>query len=239
MIRQPDRDTFLRDVARHKMEVLHNDGLYRHLRFSQPDNSNLWFEIVTWPDILTIHGDMGTWTFSRIDDMFRFFRNRRALDINADYWGEKLCLGVHGGSSAAKRFDGDDFLKQLIEQLDGYGLEADDLEAVTEAIREEIVVDEGRDCALRTAAEFRHVSGEPEHSDLCRRTKRYGEGCICGAKRREFEFDSCELPDGEVYSYHFLWCLYAIVWGIQQWDKYVLEMGSAVTPRDLPSPVGS
>ena len=66
-----DADQLLRDVAKHKMTVRLDNGLYRHLLFRQPDTSNLWFEIVTWPHCLTIHGDMGTWSFSRVEDMFR------------------------------------------------------------------------------------------------------------------------------------------------------------------------
>jgi len=27
-----------------------------------------------------------------------------------------------------------------------------------------------------------------------------------------------DIPQGKVWSYHFLWCCYAIVWAIQQYD---------------------
>ena len=63
-MREPTAEQFLKDVQRHAMNELHRDGVYRHLRFRQPENGNMWFELVTWPGHLTIAGDMGTWTFA-------------------------------------------------------------------------------------------------------------------------------------------------------------------------------
>jgi len=78
-------DQFLADVAGHKMTVLLDNGLHRHLRFrSSKDSWNMWFEIVTWPGCLMLHGDMGSWCFSRLDDMFAFFRSDK-MAINAHY----------------------------------------------------------------------------------------------------------------------------------------------------------
>jgi len=79
-------DQFTAYVTNHQMTVLHDDGLHRHLRFGTPGAVG-WFEIVTWPGSLTIHGDLGgTHTFSRLTDMFEFFRDR---PINPGYWAEK------------------------------------------------------------------------------------------------------------------------------------------------------
>ena len=62
---------------------------YRHLLFRQPNSGNMWFEIITWPDSLMIRGDMGSWSFSRVQDMFTFFRSDQ-LKINPSYWTEKI-----------------------------------------------------------------------------------------------------------------------------------------------------
>src|SRR4051812_7199267 len=112
---EPTRDQFLKDVERHKMSVKLSDGVYRHLRFSKPLDSNMWFELVTWPGYLTISGDMGTWAFSRITDMFEFFRSRNdgELEINSGYWSEKLQAGASGGSRHSKVWDSDKFSTQL------------------------------------------------------------------------------------------------------------------------------
>jgi hypothetical protein len=85
------QERFVSDTADHEMTVLHNDGLYRHLRFKKPDSSTYWFDVITWPGSLTIHGDMGTYMFSRLEDMFEFFRS--GVGINPGYWGEKVKAG--------------------------------------------------------------------------------------------------------------------------------------------------
>lgn len=83
---------FTADVAEHAVQVLRDDGVYRHIMCRKPQRSAYWFEIVTWPGVLTIHGDMGTFTFRRIDDMFEFFRGK---SINPGYWAEKLQAGTN------------------------------------------------------------------------------------------------------------------------------------------------
>lgn len=82
---------FASDTASHEMTVLHDDGLYRHLRFRSPRRSEFWFDLITWPGCLTIRGDYGdAYTFTRELDMFPFFRGRRATEINPHYWAQKL-----------------------------------------------------------------------------------------------------------------------------------------------------
>ncbi len=194
MSRQLTPEIFLADIAGHQMKVKLDNDLYRHVVFQKPENSNLWFSIVTWPGCLTIHGDMGTWTFSRVTDMFMFFRDDN-LRINADYWSEKLQHGTHGGREGAKVFNEDRFREHLLAQLTNYySLEGEQLKEVTEALQNEVFCHDFRYDLLIAARDFK-----------------------CG----DFQFDSCELPDGKEYAYHFVWCLYAIVWGIQQYDAMV------------------
>ncbi|SQC93443.1 Uncharacterised protein [Cedecea neteri] len=90
---------FLRDVALHTLQIHRDDGLYRHLRFKRPGTNAYYFDIVTWPGYLTITGDMGTWTFSRVSDMFNFFMDshfghRASFVINPGYWSEKFEAGA-------------------------------------------------------------------------------------------------------------------------------------------------
>ncbi len=79
---------FLRYVDGAEMTVLHDDGLYRHIRFGQGGSVG-WFQLVTWPGYLTITGDFNSFTFARIPDMFDFFKERPGY-INPGYWAEKL-----------------------------------------------------------------------------------------------------------------------------------------------------
>jgi len=85
-------DRFLKDVAEHEMTIHLDQGLYRHVRFMKPDRHwHLWFELVTWPGFLSITGDVGAYTFSRLTDMFEFFRDDCPdLGVNLGYWGEKV-----------------------------------------------------------------------------------------------------------------------------------------------------
>ena len=120
--RQFDTSTrFLLDTALHRMEIIRDDGLYRHLRMKQPGTSCYYFDIITWPGYLTVTGDMGTWTFSRIADMFDFFGAWKGV-INTHYWSEKLEAGA--GCSArdllAREYDHDAFCKSLKESLSEY-----------------------------------------------------------------------------------------------------------------------
>ncbi len=196
-MREPTVESFSKDVAGHEMNVQHSDGIYRHVRFKQPGSSNMWFDLVTWPGFLTISGDMGCWTFARLPDMFNFFRDDK-LRINASYWSEKLQHGNHGGRDGAKVYDDETYRARLLSQLsEHYGFEGDDLAELTEAVKDEVLTDDFEWRVKIAAAEFTH---------------HFADG-------RKFQFDTCDLPDGMEYSCHLIWCLYAIVWGIQQWDK--------------------
>lgn len=81
---------FAHDTAHHEMTILHDDGLYRHVRFARPGRSMYWFELVTWPGALSFTGDMGAFTFRRLDDMFAFFGGN---GLRAEYWSEKILDG--------------------------------------------------------------------------------------------------------------------------------------------------
>jgi hypothetical protein len=197
MSRPITAEQFLKDVATHRMTVKLDNGVHRHVHFAgHPHAWNMWFGLVTWPGFLTICGDMGTWTFSRVDDMFMFFRDDK-LRINCDYWAEKIQNGQHGGRDETKVFSEDLFKGRLLAQLtDYYGLEGADLAFITTAVQRDILSQEGKYDLLIAARDF-----------SC--------NLPSGGK---FHFDTCELPDGKEYAYHFVWCLYAIVWGIQQYD---------------------
>lgn len=79
-------ERFARETANHQMTILHDDGLYRHIRFANPQSSFYWFDLVTWPGRLAFSGDGNGFVFAREQDMFGFFRGPR---INPGYWEEK------------------------------------------------------------------------------------------------------------------------------------------------------
>ena len=211
---EPTAEEFLREVAFHTMIVKRDDGIYRHLSFrnAPPNSWNMWFELVTWPGVLTIHGDMGTWTFSRLQDMFEFFRDDK-LRINRSYWAEKLQHGNYGGRDGARVFSEDLFREQLLERLTTCSnLESDDLKAVTEELREDVLTQDGKYDLMIAARDFH---------------------CRIPSTGGKFRFDPCDLPDGKEYAYHFVWCLYAIVWGIQRYDA------AKISPVERTKPTGA
>lgn len=113
-----DEAEFLRTIGDHKMAVLFDNGLMRHLRFSN-GSFNRWFEIITWAGKLAISGDMGTFVFSRVEDMFTFFRGERegSLKINPGYWAEKcIAQDRHG----LKTFDSDYFMESRPLRRDSF-----------------------------------------------------------------------------------------------------------------------
>lgn len=103
-------EQFARDTANHQMVVLHEDGLYRHLRFTDRCTP---FELITWPFNLVVKAG---WTFhfdiDATEDMFTLFR-RTALtgEINPDYWSEK----VRAGRDKIEDFS-DDLFEQQVKQ---------------------------------------------------------------------------------------------------------------------------
>lgn len=86
-------DQFTRDIAKHEMLAMRDDGVNRHLRFKRPGTMFMHFDILTWPGYLCYMGDMGTFVFRRTTDMLEFFRagkNDKPYRIDFRYWAEKV-----------------------------------------------------------------------------------------------------------------------------------------------------
>ncbi len=184
-------ESFLKDVASHKMVVCSGGGpLYRHLKFkrSEPNSWNQWFELVTWPGALAISGDMGSFIFRRVDDMFSFFR-RSELGINESYWSEK-CEAVDR-NTPIKVFDPAKYRECITSSVDNYDLDEQRKRDILEDLQLEVFNQEDQRDAYQALCNFEHDG---------------------------FSFSDAWEIRGEVYSGRFLWCLYAIVWGIQRWD---------------------
>ena len=45
-----------------------------------------------------------------------------------------------------------------------------------------------------------------------------------------FEFDDFWEVDNKTYSFHYIWCCYAMAWGIQQYDLEVAERALEMKP---------
>lgn len=210
-----DQQRFERDVAQHQMTVIRDDGVDRHIKFREPGNSCYWFEILTWPGALCIRGDCGTYVFSRLTDMFEFFRtddrgDPAKLYINPQYWREKL-LAVNNdgcGKGSATRFCAEDFERHVRERveshLEGYEISDERRAELMERIQDE-VLDHAHDGDIRAFDKLNEFYDEEFP--------------------RLFE-DYCEWNCNE-YTFHFMWCLYAIAWAIRQFDAAKAEKQAA------------
>ena len=198
------REQFLADVVKHKMTILRNDGLYRHIEFRGEHGYHHWFELVTWPNGLLIRGDMETWVFSRIEDMFDFFRGD---GINPHYWREKLQCA----REEAQEFNADAFRTEVLGRLNGWDLTPDQLKDVVSDLHDEVL--------------------EPLE-DYANEYKAYE--LLYNFSSNGVSFD-CEVPTGKVYSYHYIWCCYAIQWGIAQYDKGSESKASPTSQQSLTS----
>lgn len=195
MTRQPTEQSFLKDVAAHQMTVVSESGLHRHVRFKRPETYCMQFDLITWPGYLAFSGDMGCFVFARLADMFEFFRPNREgseLQINTGYWSEKLeAVNKHGG---CKEFSEDLFRENIKRWLDE--AEADD--QLRQEVEEEVLSQVeggtyGAHEAYKAAQMFESSAG--------------------------FRFTDFWEVDSTEYTYHFVWCCYALAWGIRQYDE--------------------
>ncbi|NUP35951.1 MAG: hypothetical protein HOY76_02745 [Streptomyces sp.] len=101
---------FARDTAGHQMTVLHEDGLYRHLRFENPaPGGHTPFELITWPfNLVAKAGWVFHFDIDATPDMLDLFRKTAFPgEINPGYWSEKARAG---------RDEIDGFSDELFEQ---------------------------------------------------------------------------------------------------------------------------
>lgn len=193
---KPDRDEdmrqrFLADTSEHEMTVILDDGLHRHLRFRQPGTIMYGYELVTWPGYLAIVGDCGDYMFSRIADMFEFFEADNAR-INPQYWAEKL---QGPGHDPARSYDQRRFVEAITQWaddvVDGEFVDADDVDEFRAAVQDQILsrshYDEHEARQLLDAFTYERV-----------------------------RIDSWEW-DFRDYTHRFLWCCWAIAYGIRQY----------------------
>lgn len=181
---------FLESVQEHVMTIENDSGVHRCVYFGKPGSSNCHFRLVTWPGHLAVSGDMGDFTFSRLEDMFDFFRGE---SINPRYWGEKLtAVSQFGGYEV---FDWDLFVSKLKYQLVDRHSDQHTSDEVEAALMERLrYVDEDEWGAVEL------IRSWDQDEDF-------------------LQLEPYDAPAGKKLSYQYLWCLYAIVWGIRQYDK--------------------
>ena len=184
------RQEFEKSVANHQMTVLRDDGVNRHLRFGKPGTGIQQFDLITWPGHLCYTGDMGTYVFARLEDMFEFFRSG-VIDMR--YWAEKCISADRDG---IKCYSVDRLREVLYDIVESYvsdeNLDEDDAESLRNAVKSEILSRGETELWARNAADG-FVHDEFRLSDF-------------------WEYDLSE------FTYRFRWCCLAMAWGIQRYD---------------------
>lgn len=204
---QPTEESFLRDVAKHEMTVIHDAGEIRHLRFGRPGDSNMHFNITTVPGYLMFTGGMGAWSFTRLRDMFEFFRGKPEgrLSINRQYWSEKLIA-----ASCSGRFDGG--ATEYREELFKSALWREAL-ALARRMKESGVSAEHRANMLEELRWVRNAGSNGEHA--AHQAAHDFEYCV---GRYAFGFRDFHDNNLRTYTYRFTWACYAIAWAIRVYD---------------------
>lgn len=192
MTYEPTEQSFLDDVKRHVMEIELNNGIFRSLTFGADGTINKSFRIVTWPGHLCISGDMGTYVFSRLRDMFEFFRGN---SINPGYWSEKVM--AQDRNSPVMKFCEEKFRNAVYSYL---GASEADKEYLEEHFFPYVMDSNNEHCVMNEVMSWQDPR---EDEDIA-----------------EFEFSDFFEYRITDYSYHYIWCLHAIVWAIGQFDNH-------------------
>lgn len=182
---------FARETADHRMTVLHEDGLYRHLVFADPSPNFYRFDLITWPHGLLIRADGPTFAFALwpTEDLFDMIRGTSSGGINPGYWHQKVSAGE------VKSWSEEMFRTWLTAKAEAGEVTH---KGLVEAVKEQILDSdehnlEYEDAARTAVAWFNHDT-------------------------YDLEFPAKWEQDFDDWSWEFLWACHATVWGIAQYD---------------------
>ena len=196
-------ERFRRETANHAMKILHDDGLYRHLLFTDQTPGQSWcyrFDLITVPGALVFKGDGESFVFGSSEpDLFEVFVRSATYGLNPSYWAQNLT----SSRAAAKSYSLERFTDRVAEELKD---EESRYPGVTEAWTRWLKDGDGSwyDTAYEISARFalRDFRYEPVGSE--------------GKPFRFQDVDDWKLHD---WDWWYLWACHAIVWGIGQYDK--------------------
>lgn len=214
-------ERFTRETGSHTMTVLHDDGLYRHLRFAGPDDPFYWFDLITWPGVLAFHGGVGDgYMFSRVEDMLTFFRRQ---NVNPGYWAEK----VVDGRDRCKRYSPEKFRALVADEVKQCEDTFPGLTAAVEAALTDDYNWEYHEGAQEFLRDFRYATDEgAEEIAAARavwgRTHSNDDWKIFQQveNRNTFEFSDWQEWRLDDWHWAYLWACHAIVAGIAQYDQH-------------------
>jgi len=226
---------FARDTAKHVMTALHEDGLYRHLRFAAPEGGFYWYDLITTPYTLIFRGDGEAFVFTidATEDMFVLFRKSSYKgSINLGYWSEKL----RSNQDSATAYSEDLFKQEVAKDLE---LAEEDYPGITEAWAEHLDSEFNTEYeaeARRALDEFRFGEQYRASCSGCdwqfdsdsstdatlkaaRHRRETGDDHTTSTRDLTFSFSDTWEWRLQDFDWWFLWACHAIVWGITRYDK--------------------
>lgn len=233
---------FYRETQHHELTVLHDDGLYRHLRMAPPKDKSscFWYEIITWPGSLVLRGDGESFAFAREEDMLGFFRSGiykdGSLHINPSYWAEKIT----SNRECVRTYEEEHFEKYVQEMLreseetypglteawkkatSGFTAEYDTSyeEGAFHALND---FSYGKSYTARCSCGYSSPEEKYEY-DAKAWSRDNGHATRSGHKveivcKNPFIFELSDIGDSfKDYDWWFLWALYGILRAIQEYD---------------------
>lgn len=225
-------ETFLKDVADHQMQIIHEAGVYRHLRFHQPGTVCMHFDIITWPGRLCYTGDMGTFVFSRVHDMLEFFRpsDYAKVDplnrIDRRYWAEKI--DAQDRADGVKEFSEEKFSTAVMERL-------------VEWIRNNRSKTSKEERRELWESVVQDVLGAEEDSGGYRKQCAAHDFIHWIRPEMSFSFQDFWEANVQEYTHRFLWCCYALRWAVMKYDEAKAPAPEFLTedPDHAPEAVGA
>lgn len=192
-----DFDRFGRDISGHVLTVLVDDGVRRHLRCARPQTYCMSFDVLTWPGHLCYTGDMGCFVFSRLPDMFEFFRGKEDGRIDFRYWAEK-CL-ASDKTDGLLEYNVDRFRRVVKEGYESFveqhALSSDEAAGLWREVEDDVLSrGENSHEAREAAMHFRWALGRVVFPDFWEHRL-------------------------EEYTSRFVWCCYALRWAIARYDE--------------------
>lgn len=222
MSKELTEQQFLLEVKDHVMEVLRDDGAAgRHIRFRKPGTMTCHFDLITWPGYLCYTGDMGTYVFRRLHDMFEFFGTDdamrrqypdRTLFPNFSYWAEKLeALDCNGRfTNGVTEFDPECFHKAVDERVAEFTEDWPSAErsALEEDVRDDIL------------SKLHDYDGDASYHIAGAAVQEFASYNQKGERVAKDLFDDfISERNFTKFTHRFRWCCYALSWGVMKYDE--------------------
>lgn len=205
------QDKFNKDIVDHNINIIKDDGVHRHL-YCSSGSLTQHFNVVTFPSYLVYTGDMGTFVFQRIEDMFELFRG--ATDMG--YVASKV--------EAGKTKDFSDALaKEEVEAYLNDHLNEEELELDWERWSEATRANHDEPMSLDEYVEIitQEATEEVLEGDLSEHYWYHTLNNFISDTDPDIELFS-DWPEGgigEHISYRLDWAVAAIKWTINEYDK--------------------